>query len=142
MITTEEKLERPLEEIMTKQLHTVNVNMKMLDVRHKMANWHVRHVPVMDHKKLVGIISLTDIQRMNFSTTYGDDEMSIDDTVSDMFTAGMVMHAHPETVDKSSTIREAALKLSQREFHAFPVMDGDTLAGIITTTDILKFIAT
>ena len=140
MITTEEKLDFPIREIMTRQLHTVNVDMKMVDVRHKMAKWHVRHVPVLQKGKLVGIISLTDIQRMSFSNTYGDDEMSIDDTISDMFTAGMVMHEHPETVDMAASIREAAVKLSQREFHAFPVMDGDKLAGIITTTDLLKYL--
>ncbi|MEQ8324856.1 MAG: CBS domain-containing protein [Vicingaceae bacterium] len=140
MITTDEKLDKSIEEIMTKQVHTVSAGMKMIDVRQNMAKWHVRHIPVLEKKKLVGIISLTDIQRMSFSNTYGDDEMSIDDTISDLFTAGMVMHEDPETLDIKSTVKEAAMKLSQREFHAFPVMDEDALVGIITTTDILKFI--
>ena len=141
MITTEEKLDRPIVDIMTKQLHTVDVNMKMVDVRLMMAKWHIRHTPVMEKGKLVGILSLTDIQRMSFSNVYGEDEMSIDDTISDLFTAGTIMHKHPETLDINLTIRESAQKFAHREFHAFPVMEGDKLVGILTTTDILKFIS-
>ena len=141
MITTEVKLDRPIVDIMTKQLHTVDVSLKMVEVRLMMVKWHIRHAPVMEKGKLVGILSLTDIQRMSFSTTYGEDEMTIDDTISDLFTAGNVMHIHPETLDVHLSIREAARKFAEREFHAFPVMEGDKLVGILTTTDILKFIS-
>ena len=94
----------------------------------------------MEKGKLVGIISLTDIQRMSFSGTYGEDELTVDDTISDLFTAGTIMHEHPETLNVVQSIREAARSFAEREFHAFPVMEGEKLAGIVTTTDILKYI--
>ena len=140
MIKTEDKLDVLIEEIMTKQVHTVDVNDKMFDVRKMMAHNHIRHAPVLKDGKLVGILSLTDVQRMTFSNTFGDDEEGADDAISDMFSAEMIMHKHPETLNFNNTVREAAQKFVEREFHALPIVNGEDLVGIATTTDVLRFI--
>jgi len=140
MVNTEEKLNVSVEDIMTKQVHTVNVSDRMVDVRNMMANNHIRHTPVMKEGKLVGILSLTDVQRMTFSTTYGDIEEGIDDAISDMFNAEMIMHSHPETLDYNCSIRDAALKFVDKSYHALPVIRDAEMVGIITTTDILRYI--
>lgn len=141
MIKTEDKLDVSIEEIMTKQVHTVDVNDKMIDVRKMMAHNHIRHAPVLKDGKLVGILSLTDVQRMTFSNTFGDDEEGVDDAISDMFSAEMIMHKHPETLFNTNTVREAAQKFVDREFHALPIVNGnEDLVGIVTTTDVLRFI--
>ena len=125
---------------MTKLVHTVDVSDKMADVRKIMANNHIRHAPVMKEGDLVGILSLTDVQRMTFSSTYGDIEEGADDAISDMFNAEMIMHKNPETLEFNSTVQDAANKFVERDFHALPVVKEQELVGIITTTDILKFI--
>lgn len=140
MINTEDKLEMPVEDVMTKQVHTVDVNDKMMEVRKMMSNNHIRHAPVMRGEKLVGILSLTDVQRMTFSNTYGEAEADADDAISDMFSAEMIMHKDPETLDFNHTIKDAAKKFIDRDFHALPVIKDNHLVGIVTTTDILKFI--
>lgn len=140
MIQVENKLDVLVEEIMTKQVHTVDVSDQMMHVRKMMANKHIRHAPVLKKGNLVGILSLTDVQRMTFSSTFGEDEAEVDEVISDMFNAEMIMHKDPETVEYNSTIREAAQKFSERSFHALPVVQDGVLVGIITTTDILKYI--
>jgi len=139
MVNTEEKLNVPVEDVMTRQVHTVNVSARMNDVRTMMAHFHIRHTPVLKDGKLVGILSLTDVQRMIFSNTYGDEEAGIDDAISDMFNAEMIMHKDPETLNFDNTVRDAANKFIERDFHALPVIKQDKLVGIITTTDILKY---
>ena len=38
------------------------------------------------------------------------------------------------------TIKEVAEILASREFHALPVIDGTKLVGIVTTTDLIKYL--
>lgn len=140
MINTENKLDLSVEEIMTKQVHTVDASDKMADVRKKMSNHHIRHAPVMKNGKMIGILSMTDVQRMTFSATYGEDEAEIDDTISDMFTAELIMHKNPVTLDFHQSIKEAAEIFIENEFHALPVLRDEKLVGIVTTTDILNYI--
>jgi CBS domain-containing membrane protein len=44
------------------------------------------------------------------------------------------------TVAPETTIKEVAEILSKREFHALPIVEGDLLVGIVTTTDIIKYL--
>ena len=140
MITIENKLDQSVREIMTKEVLSVDVTERILEVQHLLLSKHIRHAPVMKDGELVGILSLTDLQRMSFSNTYGDDESSADDAISNLFTAGMVMHKDPVTVSPDSNITEIAKIFVEREFHALPVVENNVLVGIITTTDILKML--
>ena len=140
MITIENKLDQPVRDIMTKEVLSVDVSERILEVQHLLISKHIRHAPVMREKSLVGILSLTDLQRMSFSNTYGEEESSADDAISNLFTAGMVMHKDPITVSPDSNIAEVAKIFVEREFHALPVVENEELVGIITTTDILKML--
>jgi CBS domain-containing protein len=44
------------------------------------------------------------------------------------------------SVSPETTIKEAAEILATREFHALPVCKGDLLVGIVTTTDLIKYL--
>jgi CBS domain-containing protein len=51
-----------------------------------------------------------------------------------------VMVSNPVTVKSMQTIKEVAEILASREFHALPVIDGTKLVGIVTTTDLIKYL--
>lgn len=57
-----------------------------------------------------------------------------------MFTVEQVMAKKLTTVSPDTTIREVAEILSKKEFHALPVVHGQLLVGIVTTTDIIKYL--
>ena len=42
------------------------------------------------------------------------------------------------TIPSNATVREAAEFLVSKEFHALPVVEGEDLVGIVTTTDIIR----
>ncbi len=101
---------------------------------------NIRHIPVIDGSKVIGMLSYTDLLRISFADAVGENEQDVDTVVYNMFTIEQVMTKNLVTVTSSTTIKEVAEILSKREFHALPVVDKDNLVGIITTTDLINFL--
>ena len=45
-----------------------------------------------------------------------------------------------ETVSPDTTIKEVAELLVKREFHSLPVVEKGKLKGMVTTTDLIKYL--
>lgn len=128
----------PVTEVMTKNLVTISNKGSLDDAERLMRKNHIRHLPVVKSGKLVGIISLTDILRLSFGDTYQDNE-EVDVAVFNMLTLESVMVNHPTTITVNQTVLDAAEILAEKEFHALPVIEGEKVVGIVTTTDLIKF---
>lgn len=126
--------------IMTAKVLTVDLSHSLEDAEKLMKKHHIRHAPVVDGEKLVGMLSLTDLMRMSFADTFGEDESDVDIAIYDMLSIEQVMVSRPKTVDINTSIKEVAEILSSREFHALPVTEEGRLAGIVTTTDLIRFL--
>lgn len=103
-------------------------------------NNKIRHIPVVSGDKIIGMLSYTDLLRISFADAVDDDADIVDTTVYNMFTLEQVMVKKVTTVSPETTIREVAEILAQNEFHALPVCEGNLLVGIVTTTDLLKYL--
>ncbi len=86
------------------------------------------------------MLSLTDLQRISFVDNFGDGEDLVDTAVYTMLSLEQVMVSNPISVSSATTIKEVAEILSKQEFHALPVVDDGKLVGIVTTTDLIKFL--
>lgn len=131
-----------VETIMTREVLTVQVKDDLQAARDLIIKNKIRHVPVMQGKKLVGIISRTDINRLSFSTIFTE-EGEGEEEVFDLLTIAQVMTHKPRVVNKSTSIREVAQILTEEEFHALPVVDEkdpSKLVGIVTTTDVIRYL--
>lgn len=125
--------------IMTQDVLTVNINDPLQKVSDIFKSNKLRHLPVLAHGNLVGMISHTDILRISFGNTFGDDQADTDQAIFDMLSINQVMKHSPVSVSAEQTITEAAVILSEKEFHALPVTNEKELVGIITTTDLIKY---
>ncbi|WP_276379246.1 CBS domain-containing protein [Flavobacterium sp. H4147] len=132
------KKREPISHIMTKSVVTVNQNDDLTKVVEKLKSNSIRHLPVVNGKKVVGIISRTDINRLTFGALFDGQEGS-DEAVLQMLTIPQVMTAKPKTVSSNTIIRDLAEIFSKEEFHALPVVDNDELQGIVTTTDVIRY---
>ena len=132
------KKREPISHIMTKTVVTVNLNDDLTQVVDKLKENSIRHIPVVNGKKVVGIISRTDINRLTFGALFEGQEGS-DEAVLQMLTIPQVMTAKPKTVSSTTIIRDLADIFSKEEFHALPVVDNDELKGIVTTTDVIRY---
>lgn len=135
------KKKEPVSTIMTKHAYTVQLTDSLYQVRDLILKHEIRHVPVVDGERLVGIISKTDMNRLSFSTLFAG-EGQVDDAVFEMLSVGQVMSQKPRVVKVTDSIRTVAEILAKEEFHALPVVDEDEesrLVGIVTTTDVIRY---
>ena len=133
------KQRSPISEIITKNLVTANVTDGLKEISGLLKTNNIRHIPIVSGDKLVGIISKTDIMRLSFGDIYEGQE-NADEAIFDMLTTAQVMVNSPTTVNAHDTIKEVAELMSSVEFHALPVLDEGKIVGIISTTDLIKYL--
>ncbi|MFZ1809166.1 MAG: CBS domain-containing protein [Cyclobacteriaceae bacterium] len=135
------KKREPVSHIMTENVLTVDVGTNLKEVKGLINHQHIRHVPVVKGKQLVGIISKTDINRLSFSGLF-EDQGDADEAILEMLNISQVMTHKPIVVKSTDSIKEVAEIFSSSEFHALPVVNKDDptqLEGIVTTTDVIRY---
>jgi|SRR5690606_10850408 len=130
----------PVSTIMTTNLIKLNITDSLAKAERLFKENKIRHIPVMDGSKIIGMLSYTDLLRISFAETIDDEDQIIDVTVYDVFTIQQVMAKNLVCISPDTTIKEAAEILARREFHALPVIEDNNLVGIVTTTDLIKYL--
>ena len=132
------KKNEPISSIMTKELVTLTLEDTLYSAEKRMKKNHIRHMPVVQDDKLIGLISLSDLQRVSFIDAYGK-EGTEDTPIYNMLDIKDLMIKNPLTASPQTTILEVSKLLASKEFHSLPVVEKDKLVGIITTTDLLHY---
>jgi CBS domain-containing protein len=127
-------------EIMSKDVISLNLSNSLYDAERLFKENNIRHIPVLENKDVIGILSLTDLLRISFVDAYSLNEGSVDTAIYSMLNIEQVMVRDPVKVESMKTVKEVAEILSTNEFHALPVVDNHVLKGIVTTTDLLKYL--
>lgn len=99
-----------------------------------------RQLPVLDKGKLVGIISDRDVRLVMNSPVVLHGRWQ-DEELLDKMTAEGCMTPNPITVTPDTAAYKAAEMLQTYKFGALPVVEGDTLVGIISVTDFMGYLA-
>ena len=130
----------PISHLMSRNVITAHHGDPISKVRALFREHGVHHIPVVNANQLVGIISWSDILRVSFGDTFQTDERTVDATLDHTLTLEQVMQKTPVTLPETSTVREAAEILAGGAFHAIPIVSGTKLVGIVTTTDLIKYL--
>jgi CBS domain-containing protein len=134
-----ERLE-PVSKIMTKELVTLTLNDDLYKAEKLFRKHHIRHIPVVNGDKIIGMLSLSDLKRISFLDGYDANEIKIDSAIYDMLGIEQIMVKNPVKVKATVSIKSVAEILSKNEFHALPVVENGNLVGIVTTTDLLRYL--
>ncbi|WP_264560431.1 CBS domain-containing protein [Flavobacterium sp. N2270] len=130
----------PVSTIMTKEVVKLNITDTLTKAEGLFKKHRIRHIPVMTGNKIIGMLSYTDLLRISFADAIDDEEEEVDATVYNMFSVEQVMAKNLVSISPETTIKEAAEILASKEFHALPVVEGNLLVGIVTTTDLIKYL--
>jgi CBS domain-containing protein len=114
----------------TTTVWSIAPNAMVFDAIHLMDEKNVGALPVLDHKKLVGIISERDYTRKIILKGKG----SKDTPVSDIMTRQVF------TVNPSSNITECMRIMNEKHVRHLPVLDGTNLVGILSVGDVLNWL--
>ena len=128
-------------QIMTKKLVTLKVTDDLYKAERLFKAFNIRHIPIVNKtKQIIGMLSLTDLKRISFLDAYDADEIKVDNAIYKMLSVEQIMVKNPIKISSDITIKSVAEILAKNEFHALPVVDGDELVGIVTTTDLLLYL--
>ena len=131
----------PINHIMAKEVQVVQQGQALSDVYKLMCNSGVHHVPVLDGKSLVGLISFTDMMKLDLAL-HGVDAHTLDVVMDQQFSIADVMSTELVTLSDKQSVRDAAEKLGEGDFHSLPVVnEAGELAGIVTSTDLIRYLS-
>ncbi|WP_445734821.1 CBS domain-containing protein [Mariniflexile sp.] len=130
----------PISMIMTAPVITLKKQDSLERAEQLFRKHHIRHIPVVSEKVVVGMLSYTDLLRLSFADVTDNVDTDADALVYNMFTIKQVMKRNIITVSSSNSIKDVAEILAVKEFHALPVVDNNILVGIVTTTDLIKYL--
>ena len=130
----------PISQIMTTNVVTLSTKDDLVTAEELFKKHRIRHIPVVRDGTILGILSYTDLMRISFADAIDDDEYEVDTMVYNMFSIEQVMVKDVVSVTPNATVKEVAQFLAQKEFHALPVVDDGKLVGIVTTTDLIRYL--
>ncbi len=126
---------------MTRDVQTVDRNDRISVADELMRAGRFRHVVVLeDDGRVAGVVSHRDIVFGAVAWTLGQGRAAHDKAL-DAYPVKEVMSTDVATVDPGAPLREAATLMAERKLGCLPVVEGETLVGILTEGDFLYLLA-
>jgi CBS domain-containing protein len=127
-----------VKDIMTTELFvlTPDHNLKDLDT---IMNWKsVRHIPIVENNKMVGLITHRDLLKV-LVEMYSS--LSTNNDLRESILVGEVMNKEIFVVYPQTPLKEAASIIKNKKLGCLPVVDEESkaLIGIVTEADFVKF---
>jgi acetoin utilization protein AcuB len=111
-------------EVMTREVLTIGPETPCDKARRLMEERRIRHLPVVEGGRLVGMVSDRDVRSAAVPSSGA--------------IAGRIMTPNPVTVTPETRVEHAAQLMLDARFGSLPVADGNALVGIVTYTDLLR----
>ena len=104
----------PVSQIMSKELVTLTPDQSLYEAECLFKKHRIRHIPVVESDKLIGIVSYSDLLRISFANmTDGEEEVT--SVVYDMYTIPQIMAKTPLTGTSPSWKRSIAWRMTADE---------------------------
>ena len=124
-------------EIMSKDIEVVDRNDNLRTVEERMATKQLRHLPVLEQGEVVGLVTQRDLFKAAMSSTMGYGEKAQQAYLRSV-RVKEIMTYPVVTIAPDTSIAAAAEMLITKGIGCLPVVDGTTLVGMITKTDLLR----
>jgi len=127
-----------LADVMTADPETVHLGQPLSEVYVLLKDRTFHHVPVIEAGKPIGLVAASDILRLVYDAE-GSDERQLRIFLDHQFNIQDAMTEDVITMRVDEPLRTAAELLGDGTVHSVVVVDDEgTLAGIVTTTDLIR----
>lgn len=130
---------KQVQELMTKKLHTVTTDDRVIHARRIMIDKNVARLPVLNQGKLAGIVSDNEIAfalaRIKRSFPLGHQKHQLEELLVEDIMKTPAIWTQPDT-----TAVSAAQLMIKKNVGSLALIEGERLTGMITRTDLLKTI--
>ena len=99
----------------------------------------IRHIPIVEDGRLVGLLSERDMMGAAATTIFGLKRKSKSALLKSVLIKD-VMKRKVVTVKPDTTIKDVAHLMTETQLGGVPVVDEGSLVGLVTTTDILRYV--
>jgi len=127
---------------MAKPVITVRARDSVAHARRLLEQHRINQLPVMTNRTLVGIVTDRDLRNasdsMAVSGRSAGAPLNQEDLIPENITVETVMSAKVMTLKPQDPVAKAANLMSRERIGGIPVIEGKSLVGIITRSDVLK----
>jgi len=130
-----------VQDLMTREVRTLDRNDKLAVAEELMRLGRMRHAVVLDEDgRLAGVLSQRDIFFNALAWSLGQGRDAHRKALA-ACVVKEVMQTQVVTIAPDASLSDAAERMRERKLGCLPVMDGDTLVGILTEGDFLALLS-
>jgi len=126
-------------DIMSSSLTPLPLVSSLLDAAIAMRRSSLRHLPILDGERLVGIITERDVQRCAPSLLSNVTQEEYN-SIFENTPIERVMLRDLVTVAPDASVRDALALMLDRRVGCLPVIEGERLVGILTRSDLMNLL--
>ncbi len=120
--------QRTVADFMTRSVVTIGRYATLAYAHRLMRSRKIRHLPVLDHKRLVGIVSMHDLHLLETLSGVNQREATVDEA----------MTPSPYVVDTTTPLEEVAAAMVRKKLGSAVVTRKGAVVGLFTTIDALR----
>lgn len=121
----------PISRYMTRQPWTIERGATLTAAHHLMRTHQIRHLPVMDSEKLVGIVTERDLHLIETLRDADPDEIKVEDAMTE----------HVHSVAPGDEVAGVVDKMAELKIGSVIIMEGPRVEGIFTSIDALQVLS-
>ena len=122
---------QPIQDVMTQQPITIGRGESLATAHEMMRRHGCRHLPVLEHGELVGVVSQRDLYLLETIAGIDLTRDKVDDAMS----------ADAYAVPPDAPVHEVAGQMATQKYGCAVVIERGRVIGIFTTTDALRVLA-
>ncbi len=117
-----------VDKYMTSHPHTIGADQPLRQAHKMMTEFRIRHLPVLDGGKLVGVISDRDLKMVESLVDVDPETTCVSEALSE----------DPFQVSPKAPLSEVCAEMATHRFGSVLIVDNHKLVGIFTWVDALK----
>ena len=121
----------PISKYMTTTPHTAEGSVTLAAAAHMMKEHGIRHLPVVESGKLLGIITERDIRFVESFQDVDPEELTLDEAMTE----------EPYAVSPDTPLDEVATTMAEQKYGSALVVQNEHIVGVFTTVDACRALA-